>query len=76
VATKELVMKDFSGEPDEDRMRRAAQLMVQNLAGNLAMVTSKEPFRLSMTNHLRNFLLQNGLAEVSEKYGHWIIRSC
>lgn len=45
-------------------MRRAAQLMVQNLASNLAMVTSKEPFRISMTNHLRSLLTQNGLNEV------------
>lgn len=64
VATRELILKDFSNEPNEERMRHAAQLMIQNLAGNLAMVTSKEPFRISMTTHLRSLMTQNGLNEV------------
>jgi CCR4-NOT transcription complex subunit 1 len=64
VATRELILQDFSNEANEERMRRAAQLMVQNLAGNLAMVTSKEPFRISMTTQLRNLFSQAGLNEV------------
>lgn len=57
------MLKDFAQEPNEDVMRRAANLMVQNLSGNLAMVTSKEPFRISMTSHLRSLFLQNGVGE-------------
>ena len=49
-------MKDFATEPDENKMRKAAHLMVQNLAGSLALVTCKEPLRLSMNNHLKNLL--------------------
>ena len=35
-------------------MRSAAHMMVQNLAGSLALVTCKEPLRVSMGNHLRS----------------------
>ena len=34
ITTKELVSKDFATEPDDQKMRRAAHLMVQNMAGN------------------------------------------
>eukprot|EP01113_Clastostelium_recurvatum_P016806 TRINITY_DN1971_c0_g1_i2.p1 TRINITY_DN1971_c0_g1~~TRINITY_DN1971_c0_g1_i2.p1 ORF type:complete len:2308 (-),score=670.74 TRINITY_DN1971_c0_g1_i2:313-7236(-) len=53
ITTKELVCKDFATEPDENRMRKAAHMMVQNLAGSLALVTCKEPLRVSMGSHLR-----------------------
>jgi len=58
ITTKELVVKDFALEPNEQKMRKAAQLMVSNLAGSLAVVTCKEPLRLSMANHLRTMLQQ------------------
>jgi CCR4-NOT transcription complex subunit 1 len=50
------VVKDFAVEGSELKMRGAAQLMVANLAGSLAVVTCKEPLRLSMANHLRTLL--------------------
>jgi CCR4-NOT transcription complex subunit 1 len=53
ITTRELVVKDFAMEPDEEKMRAAAHTMVQNLAGSLALVTCKEPLRVSMGNHLR-----------------------
>lgn len=65
IATKELIVKDFALEPNEDRMRKAAHLMIQNLAGNLAAVSSREPLRISMMSQLRNLLLQNGFTEQS-----------
>ncbi|KAG8924030.1 hypothetical protein FRC02_010689, partial [Tulasnella sp. 418] len=34
--------------------------MVQNLAGNLALVTCKEPLRTNMAAHLRSFLAEQG----------------
>lgn len=58
ITTKELVAKDFMTEPDENRMRKAAQLMVSNLAGSLALVTCKEPLRVSIAKHLRSLLTQ------------------
>ncbi|KAI9341268.1 CCR4-Not complex component, Not1-domain-containing protein [Zopfochytrium polystomum] len=65
IATRELILKDFALEPNEDRMRKAAHLMVQNLSGNLAAVSSREPLRISMMAQLRNLLLQNGFTEQS-----------
>ena len=50
-------------EGDEEKMGTAAHLMVQNLAGSLALVTCKEPLRISMVTHIRNLLLQNGFSE-------------
>ena len=65
ITTREIVMKDFAMEPDEQKMRKAAHLMVQNLAGSLALVTCKEPLRVSMNNHLRS-LLQTHTPEVKK----------
>ncbi|CAG8484109.1 12575_t:CDS:10 [Ambispora gerdemannii] len=65
ISTKELILKDFAMEPNEEKMRNAAHVMVQNLAGSLALVTCKEPLRMSMVTHLRNLLLQNGFTEQS-----------
>eukprot|EP01087_Luapelamoeba_hula_P012819 TRINITY_DN3617_c0_g1_i3.p1 TRINITY_DN3617_c0_g1~~TRINITY_DN3617_c0_g1_i3.p1 ORF type:complete len:835 (+),score=127.59 TRINITY_DN3617_c0_g1_i3:1-2505(+) len=59
ITTRELIMKDFAMEPDENGMLRSATTMVQNLAGSLAMVTCKEPLRVSIANHLRALLQAN-----------------
>ena len=53
IATSSLIHKDFAREPDEDRVRRAAQQMVRKLSGSLALVTCKEPLKMSMTNYIR-----------------------
>ena len=58
VTTRELMLKDFAMEPDEQRMRKSAQLMVQNLAGSLALVTCKEPLRVACGNHMRSLMQQ------------------
>ena len=58
ITTKELVSKDFASEPNETRVRKAAQLMVSNLAGSLALVTCKEPLRISIAKHLKTLLQQ------------------
>ena len=60
ITTKELITKDFAMESDEGKMRKAAQLMVSNLSGSLALVTCKEPLRVSVGTNLRN-LLQSAL---------------
>jgi hypothetical protein len=56
ITAKELVVKDFALEGDETLVRKAAYLMVSNLAGSLALVTCKEPLRVSIGNHIRNLL--------------------
>ncbi|TPX41510.1 hypothetical protein SeLEV6574_g06049 [Synchytrium endobioticum] len=63
IATKELIIKDFALEPNEEKMRKAAHLMVQSLAGSLAAVTCREPLRLSMVANTKGLLLQNGFTE-------------
>jgi CCR4-NOT transcription complex subunit 1 len=65
ISSRELVAKDFATEPNEDRMRKAAHLMVQYLAGNLALVTCREPLRSNMVTHLRHLLNEQGFTEVS-----------
>lgn len=61
IATKNLVHKDFAREENEDRIRQAAQQMARQLSGSLALVTCKEPLRMSMNNHIR--IQQEELAE-------------
>jgi CCR4-NOT transcription complex subunit 1 len=65
VSTRDLVSKDFVMEMDENKMRKAAHMMAQNLAASLAMVTSKEPLRLSIVANLRSIFLAHGLNDVS-----------
>ncbi|KAJ1565991.1 hypothetical protein HK096_005111 [Nowakowskiella sp. JEL0078] len=63
IAARELVLKDFALEPNEEKMRRAAQLMVSSLSGSLASVTGREPLRISMITHLKTLLQQNGFTD-------------
>ena len=65
IATSQLIQKDFATEPDENKLRTAAVGMSQRLAGHLALVTCKEPMRLSMVNNIRNLLSQNGYSEAA-----------
>ena len=53
ISTVQLVSKDFAIEPDEEKVRHAAGIMVRQLAGSLALVTCKEPLKVSMTNYIR-----------------------
>eukprot|EP00339_Tiarina_fusa_P012692 CAMPEP_0117063692 /NCGR_PEP_ID=MMETSP0472-20121206/44463_1 /TAXON_ID=693140 ORGANISM="Tiarina fusus, Strain LIS" /NCGR_SAMPLE_ID=MMETSP0472 /ASSEMBLY_ACC=CAM_ASM_000603 /LENGTH=2289 /DNA_ID=CAMNT_0004783497 /DNA_START=52 /DNA_END=6922 /DNA_ORIENTATION=+ len=77
ITTKEIVTKDFAMESDENKMRKAGQLMVANLAGSLALVTCREPLRSSVSTHLRQLLTSN--AGGNEKLGEQeqnIIEQC
>jgi len=56
ITTRELIVKDFAMEPDENKMRKSAHMMVQHLASSLALVTCKEPLRVSMSTHLHTLL--------------------
>jgi CCR4-NOT transcription complex subunit 1 len=53
ISAYQLVIKDFVTEPDETKVRTAAHNMVKKLAGSLAMVTCREPLRMSMSNNVR-----------------------
>ncbi|PWN51417.1 Not1-domain-containing protein [Violaceomyces palustris] len=63
ISTRELITKDFAMEGDENKMRKAAHQMAQNLAGSLALVTCKEPLRISMVSHARTLFLTSGFTE-------------
>ena len=61
LAATNLIHKDFAREENGDRLRQAAQQLARQLSGSLALVTCKEPLRMSMTNYIR--LAQNELPE-------------
>jgi len=63
MTTRELVLKDFAFESDESRIRQAARWMVAALASSLALVTCKEPLRVSLTNHIWQMLHRTGIPE-------------
>lgn len=56
LTTREVVLKDLCAEGDENVVRKSAQLMVGCLAGSLALVTCREPFRAALTSHLKAML--------------------
>lgn len=58
ITTRELALKDYSLEPDEKKVLRGTHLMVQKLSGSLALVTCREPLRMSLNNHLKQLLDQ------------------
>lgn len=53
ISTAQLVAKDYNLESDVDKYRSAARQMVKSLAGSLALVTCKEPLRMSISNLIR-----------------------
>ncbi|KAG7086666.1 hypothetical protein E1B28_002606 [Marasmius oreades] len=67
ISTRELVAKDFATEAHEERLRKAAHSMTQKLAGSLALVTCKEPLKVSLASNIRTLLLEQGFAEVSQQ---------
>ncbi len=63
--TKELVLKYFALEPDEKKLIKGATLIVKNLAGNLALVTCREPLKIAFQQTLKTILDQVGIEEKS-----------
>ncbi|KAF2165848.1 hypothetical protein M409DRAFT_67163 [Zasmidium cellare ATCC 36951] len=61
ISTAELIQKDFITEGEEAKVRNSAHTMVKSLSGSLALVTCKEPLRMSITNNIR--LLARALPE-------------
>ena len=52
ITTKELALKDFAYDGDVQKLQDAIDSTVQNLAGSLALVTCREPLRISLTDNL------------------------
>ncbi len=59
ITTRELVLKDFAYDGDIQKLTDAVDNIVQNLAGSLALVTCREPLRISLTDYL-NKQIKNG----------------
>jgi CCR4-NOT transcription complex subunit 1 len=53
ITTRELVLKDFAYDSNYEKVLTAADLIVQNLAGSLALVTCREPLKMSLTTNLK-----------------------
>jgi len=59
ISTAELIQKDFAAESDVEKLSNAAHTMVKSLSGSLALVTCKEPLRMSIMNNIRILALQS-----------------
>ncbi|KAF2262786.1 Not1-domain-containing protein [Lojkania enalia] len=68
ISTSQLVSKDFAMEPDEEKLRKAAHTVVKSLSGALALVTCKEPLRMSIMNNIR--VMARDLPEQALPEGH------
>lgn len=53
ISTSELIQKDFATEIDGEKLLSSAHTMVKKLSGCLALVTCKEPLRMSIMNNIR-----------------------
>ncbi|CAH1997116.1 unnamed protein product [Acanthoscelides obtectus] len=54
---EQIVRKDFSLDPDENRIRLAAHYMVRNLTAGMAMITCREQLLSAINTHLKQALL-------------------
>lgn len=68
ISTSQLINKDFAMEPDEEKLRSAAHTVVKALSGALALVTCKEPLRMSIQNNIR--LMARELPDQALPEGH------
>lgn len=58
ITTRELVLKDFAYDSNYGKILSAADLIVQNLAGSLALVTCREPLKMQLTTNLKKSIQQ------------------
>jgi len=63
ITTKELILKDFALEPDERKFKAGANWVIQNLAGNLALVTCRDPLKIAFQQSLKMDLDKTDLDE-------------
>lgn len=60
LSSSQLVTKDYAVESSPDKFSTAAREMVKSLAGSLALVTCKEPLRMSIQNYIRQYVDEIG----------------
>lgn len=60
LSSSQLVTKDYAVESSPDKFSQAAREMVKSLAGSLALVTCKEPLRMSIQNYVRQYVDEIG----------------
>ncbi|KAJ2732902.1 CCR4-NOT core subunit cdc39 [Coemansia sp. BCRC 34962] len=63
--TRDTVQKDFCGEPNEEHVHRAAQVMARGLAGALAVSLCREQLKSKLYLTMREFLIGHAVPEQS-----------
>ncbi|PIA15624.1 Not1-domain-containing protein [Coemansia reversa NRRL 1564] len=63
--TRDTILKDFCGEPNEEHVHRAAQVMARGLAGALAVSLCREQLKSKLYLTMREFLIGHSLPEQS-----------
>ncbi|KAJ2068431.1 CCR4-NOT core subunit cdc39, partial [Coemansia sp. S155-1] len=63
--TRDTVQKDFCGEPNEEHVHRAAQVMARGLAGALAVSLCREQLKSKLYLTMREFLIGHSVPEQS-----------
>lgn len=53
ISTSQLIEKDFAMEVNPETLQKSAHNVVKALSGSLALVTCKEPLRMSISNNIR-----------------------
>lgn len=56
ITTRQLALKDFALEPDERKILKGTNLIVQSLSGSLALVTCREPLKIALSQYLKDYL--------------------
>ncbi|KAI8149734.1 CCR4-Not complex component, Not1-domain-containing protein [Fennellomyces sp. T-0311] len=65
ISTRHLVIKDLATDPDEMKLKRAAQRMAGTLAGSLSVATCKEPLCNNIINIIRTQFAQIHIPETA-----------
>ncbi|KAJ2550933.1 CCR4-NOT core subunit cdc39 [Coemansia sp. RSA 1933] len=63
--TRDTIQKDFCGEPNEENVHRAAQVMARGLAGALAVSLCREQLKSKLYLTMREFLIGHSIPEQS-----------
>jgi CCR4-NOT transcription complex subunit 1 len=48
ITTREIGLKDFALESDENKIKKGINFILQNLAGSLALVTCRDPLKMAL----------------------------
>lgn len=56
ITTRTMILKDFSLDPDPERMKLAAKYTSKSLSGMLAQITCKEPLKQQLSKNLKDLM--------------------